>query len=444
MNDTQTDTISMLADLIARARKAGADAAEAQAVESISVSARLRLGVTEKVERSESADITLRVFLGKKLAAVSSSDRGPKALAELVERAVAMARTVPEDPFAGLAAPDEIARDLPELDLWDDFEPSSAHLLDLARRGEDAARAVPLVTNSEGAEAGWNATIAATVATNGISRTFRGTSSSIAVSAIAANAEGMERDDDWTHKVYHSDLLAPEEVGASAGRRAAHRLGSRKAPTAQMPVVFDPRVANGLIRHLVGAIGGPSIARGTSFLKDYLGKPVMARGINLIDDPHVKRGLRSHQCDSEGLPNRRRAIVEDGVLTTWLLDLRSSRQLGLKSTGHGAGNSSVSPANMWIEPGAVTPAELIGDIASGLYVTELIGMGVNGITGDYSRGAAGFRIENGELAWPVSEVTVAGNLKDMFRHLSVANDLVIRTGIDSPTLRIDGMTVAGQ
>ena len=444
MDQINTDILNLLGDLVARARKAGADAVESSAAESISSSARLRLGETEQVERSESADLTLRVFLGKRQAIVSSSDRNPKALAELVERAVAMARTVPEDPFAGLAGPDEIARTLPELDLWDDYEPNSAHLVDLALRAEDAARAVPKVTNSEGAHAAWEASHVAVVASNGVSRSFRNTGSSISVSVIASEGDGMERDDDWSHKIHHADLREAEEIGASAGRRAVHRLGSRKAPTAQMPVVYDPRASGGLLHHLAGAIGGPSIARGTSFLKESLGKVIMPSSITVTDDPHVKRGLRSRPCDGESMPNRRRAIVENGVLTTWLLDLRSSRQLGLKSTGHGSGGGSVSPSNLWIEPGAVTRQELIADIASGLYVIELIGMGVNGITGDYSRGAAGFRIENGELTYPVSEVTIAGNLKDMFRHLTAANDLEHRTGIDAPTLRIDSMTVAGQ
>lgn len=444
MDQKKADALPLLADLVARAQKAGADAVEASAAEAISLSARLRLGETEKVERSESVDLTLRVFLGKRQAVVSSSDRNPKALAELVERAVAMARTVPEDPFAGLAAPDEIARDLPELDLWDPYEPSSDHLIDQAKRAEDTARAVPKVVNSESAEAGWNSSHVAVVATNGISRSFRHTNSMISVSVIASDGDGMERDDDWSYKIYHSDLQEPEEIGASAGRRAVHRLGARKVPTAAMTVVYDPRVSSGLLHHMAGAIGGPSIARGTSFLKDSLGKLIMSRSINVIDDPHVKRGLRSQPCDNEGMPNRRRAIVENGVLTTWLLDLRSSRQLGLKSTGHGAGGSSVTPANLWIEPGAVTPGELIADISNGLYVTELIGMGVNGITGDYSRGAAGFRIENGEITYPVSEVTVASNMKHMFTHLTAANDLVFRTGIDAPTLRIDGMMVAGE
>jgi PmbA protein len=444
MSQSKSATLNLLDDLVARAKKAGADAANAVASDTTSLSIRLRLGNTEKLERSEGGDLSLRVFFGTRAATVSSSDRSPKALAELIERAVAMARIVPEDPYAGLAAPDEIARTLPELDLCDPIEPSAAQMLDLTRRAEDAARAVPKVTNSEGADAGWSSSMVATVASNGFAHELRHSGASVAVSAIASDGSGMERDDDWSAAVYLADLRVAEELGASAGRRAVHRLGGRKAPTGQVPVIYDPRVASSLLGHLSGAISGPSIARGTSFLKDLLGKKIMPRAVSVIDEPHKLRGLRSSPCDREGIPNKRCAIVENGVLTTWLLDLRSARQLKLKSTGHGGQSGGASPANLWIQPGAVTAAELIADVKRGLYVTELIGMGVNGITGDYSRGAAGFWIENGEIAWPVSEVTVAGNLKEMFAQMTVANDLVFRSGIDAPTVRIDGMTVAGE
>jgi PmbA protein len=444
MSQEHGPSLTFLDGLVARAKKAGADAAEAVSSEIITLSTRLRLGATEKLERAESSDLSLRVFVGKRGATVSTSDRSPQALAELVERAMAMARTVPEDPYAGLAEAGDIARDLPDLDLWDPTEPSAEHMLDLARRAEDSARAVPKVTNSEGAEAGWRAATYATVASNGFAHALRHSGSQIAVSAIASQGSEMERDDDWSSAVYLGDLRTPEDIGASAGRRAVHRLGSRKAPTGQVPVIYDPRVSADILRHLSGAISGPSIARGTSFLKDSLGKKIMSRGVTVTDEPHKPRGLRSSPCDGEGMPNKRRAIVDQGVLTTWFLDLRSARQLNLKSTGHGGHGGGASPANLWIEPGAVTAAELISDVKRGLYVTELIGMGVNGITGDYSRGAAGFWIENGELVWPVSEVTVASNLKTMFAHLTPGNDLTFRTGVDAPSLRIDGMTVAGK
>ncbi|HEY1723595.1 MAG TPA: metallopeptidase TldD-related protein [Magnetospirillaceae bacterium] len=444
---TQSDSLTLLNDLVSRAKKAGADAADALAVEGTSMSVAYRLGHPEKVERAEGNDLALRVFVGKRQAIVSSSDRSAKALNELLDRAMAMARTVPEDPFAGLASPDEIAQSLPDLDLFDTDEPSSERLVELARSAEDAARAVTGVTNSEGAEAGWGGARTALVASNGFAHEYRTSGGHIAVSVLAGDAGGMERDDDWSYAVHMADLREAGEIGTSAGQRAVRRLGSKKPPTAHVPVVFDPRVARSLLGHLAGAINGSSIARGTSFLKESLGKAIMPKGLSVIDDPHRQRGLRSRPCDGEGVANTRRAIVDDGVLTTWFMDLRSARQLKMKSTGHAArGTSSPpspSPSNLWIEPGALTAKQLIGEVKSGLYVTELIGQGVNGITGDYSRGAAGFWIENGELTYPVSEVTVASNLKDMLLRMTAANDLAFRTGMDTPTLRIDGMTLAG-
>ena len=284
-------------------------------------------------------------------------------------------------------------------------------------------------------------------ASNGFAGSYGGTGHGVSVAVLAGQGTAMERDYDYTSAVHAGDLGDPVAVGKRAGERAVRRLGARKVATCQVPVVYDPRIASSLLRHLLGAISGPAIARGTSFLKDKLGQRLFPAGIAVIDDPHKRRGLRSKPFDGEGLPNQRRALIEDGVLTTWLLDLASARQLGLKSTGHASrGTSSPpspSPTNLWLEPGAVTAQELIGDIKQGFYVTELMGMGVNGVTGDYSRGAAGFWIENGALAYPVSEVTVAGNLKDMFQHVIAASDLEFKTGIDAPTLRIDGMTLAG-
>ncbi len=257
----------------------------------------------------------------------------------------------------------------------------------------------------------------------------------------------MERDYDYSSAVHGSDLEDAATVGRRAGERVVKRLHARKVATCKCPVVYDPRVAGSLLRHLIGAISGPSVARGTSFLKERLGAPVFARGIAIIDDPHKKRGLRSKPFDGEGVANRRRAIVADGRLETWLLDLASARQLGLASTGHAsrgtAGPPGPSPSNLWLDRGALTPKDLMADIASGFYVAELMGMGVSGVTGDYSRGAAGFWIENGAIAYPVSELTIAGNLKDMFLNMTAANDLAFRTGIDAPTVRIEGMTVAG-
>jgi PmbA protein len=447
MNDNTGNGIDLLQDLIGRACRAGADAADAVLFEGTSLSHGRRLGKTEKLERSEGHDLGLRVFIGRQQAVVSSSDRSPKALNELVARAVEMARTVPEDPFCGIADPADIARDWPTLDMSDAEEPSAEVLIERARAAEEAALAVPGVTNSEGAEAGWGRSRVALAASNGFAGTYAGTSHGVSASVIGGEGTGMERDYDYSSAVYAADLRDPAEIGKSAGERAVKRLGAKKMPTCRCPVVFDPRVARSFISALLGAISGPSIARGTSFLKDRLGQRIFPEAITIIDDPHRRRGLRSKPFDAEGLANRRRAIIDKGVLTTWLLDLRSARQLNLKSTGHAARGTSSPPGpsatNVWIEPGAMNPQALMSDIGSGLYVTEMMGFGVNGVTGDYSRGAAGFWIDKGEIAFPVSEMTVAGNLKDMFLRLVAADDLEFKAGMDAPTLRIDDLTVAG-
>jgi PmbA protein len=441
------DALNILGDLIARARRAGADAADAVLFEGASIAHSQRLGKTEKLERSEGYDLGLRVLLGKRQAMVSSNDRSAAALGELVDRALAMAKTVPEDPYCGIADPDQIARDFPSLETCDPDEPSAETLIARARAAEEAALAVKGVTNSEGAEAGWSRATVALAASNGFAGTYGDSGHSVSASVLAGEGTGMERDYDYSSAVFASDLRDPAEIGRSAGERAVRRIGARKVATCQVPIIFDPRVSRSLIGHLVGAISGPGIARGTSFLKDKLGQRIFPEGVTIIDDPHRHRGLRSKPFDGEGIANRRRAIVEDGVLTTWLLDLRSARQLGLQTTGHASrGTSSPpspSPTNLWLEPGAASAEALIGGVERGLYVNELMGMGVSGTTGDYSRGAAGFWIENGVLTYPVTEITIAGNLKEMFLHLTAASDLEFKSGIDAPTLRIDGMTLAG-
>ena len=441
------DALDILTALIAKAKRLGADAADAVLFEGASISHARRLGKVEKLERSEGYDLGLRVFFGKRQATVSSNDRAPAALEELAERAIAMARVVPEDPYCGIAAPEELARSIPALDISDPAEPAIETLIERATAAEDAARAVKGVTNSEGAEAGWGRSKVVLVASNGFTGSYETSGQGVSVAVVAGDGTEMERDYDFSSAVYGADLEDAATVGRRAGERAVKRLKPRKVASQKVPVVFDPRVSRGLIGHLMGAISGPSIARGTSFLKDKLGQAIFAKGITVREDPHRQRGLRSKPFDGEGIANRARAIVEDGVLTTWLLDLASARQLGLKTTGHAArGTGSPpgpSPTNLWLEPGKVSPEALIADVAAGFYVTELMGMGVNGITGDYSRGAAGFWIEKGAITYPVSEVTIAGNLKDMFLHLAPASDLEFRTGFDASTVRIEGMTVAG-
>lgn len=446
-HDTAPD-LSQLASLIDSARKAGADAADAILVKSTSLSAILRLDQTERVERSESADLGLRVFVGRRMAIVSSADQRQPALDAMVERAVAMARAVPEDPYAGLAEPDDIVGQVPAIDLVDEKEPSAEVLIARARDAEQAALAVPGVTNSEAADASWGRTEISLAGSNGFAGSYARTSSSIVASMVAGEGTGMETDYDFTSAVFAEDLDDAAKVGRGAGERAVARLNARKADTARVPVVFDQRVANSLLQHLTSAISGPAIARGTSFLKDRLGERVFASGISIVDDPHRPRGLRSKPFDAEGLANQHRAFIKDGRLTSWVMDLASARQLGLRSTGNAARSTSSPPrpsiTNLYLEPGASSREDLIGAIDKGLYVTQMMGHGINMVTGDYSRGASGFWIENGELTYPVNEVTVAGNLVDMFANLVPANDLAFHYGIDSPTVRIDGMTVAGK
>jgi PmbA protein len=442
------DTSDFLSDLLARARKAGADAADALLVESSGQSATWRLGKLENVERAERCDLGLRVFVGKRQAIVSTGDLARASLERLVERALAIAQAVPEDPHAGLADPDQIARELPSLELDDRAEPDTASLARQAAVAEEAALAHPGITNSEGAEASWSRARTTLVATNGFVGASARSSHSIGASVIAAANGAMERDYEYRTKVRARDLPDPAEIGRTAAERAVARLNPRKSKSKSVPIVFAPRVAGSMVRHLASAISGPAVARGTTFLKDRLGQAVFASGVTIVDDPLRPDGLRSRAFDAEGIRAERRRLVDQGVLTTWLLDCASARQLGLSTTGHALREVSSAPApapaNAYVEPGALTPDELISDIKEGLYVIEMMGMGVNFVTGDYSRGATGFWIENGAISWPVSEVTIAGNLAQMFAQLTPASDLEFRYGIDAPTLRIDGMTVAGQ
>ena len=444
----ERNPVELLETLIARVKRAGADAADAVLVDSTHVSVACRLGELEKVERSETCDLGLRVLVGKRQAIVSSSDRSDTALAELSERALAMARTVPEDPYCGLAEPEQLAKSFPDLDIDDPNEPSTETLIDYAKRAEDEARAVKGVSNSEGGDVGWGRSHIVVAGSNGFSVDYWTSGSQIAVSVLAEDKDGgMERDYAFSSKVYFEDLTRPEDIGRLAAARAVRRLGGKKIKSARMPVIFDPRISGGLMGHLAGAINGASIARGVSFLKDCLGKQILPRGMNVIDDPHLVRGLRSKPCDGEGIANRRRMIVEDGVLQSWILDLGAARQLGLETTGHAARGASSSPSpsitNFWLEPGEKTVAQLLKDVGTGFYVTDLIGMGVNGVTGDYSKGAAGFMIEDGKFSYAVTEVTVAGNLKDMLMNVTAARDLEHRYGVDAPTLVVEGMTIAG-
>ncbi len=444
----QDEFINLLADLIKAAKKSGADNADAVLFSTASLTHGHRLGKTEGIERAESRDLGLRVLIGKRQAVASTSNLGSEALDRLVDQAVTMARNAPEDPWCGIAQATEIAGDFPDLDIADAIEPSPRSLADLAVIAEDSARAVKGITNSEGAEASWSRTTIALAASNGFAGTYGVTRHGISASVLAGEGTAMQRDYDFSSAVFAGDLDAADEIGRRAGERAIARLNPRKAETGQVPVIFDNRVSGSLLRAFAGAVSGPSIARGTSFLKDCMGQQVFATQVTIVDDPRRLRGLRSKPFDGEGVATGRRALINEGRLESWILDCASARQLSLATTGNASrgtsGPPAPSPTNLFMEPGDISAQAMIKDIGRGFLVTELMGMGVNPVTGDYSRGAAGLWIEGGAIAYPVSEVTVAGNLRDMYRNLTAADDLVFRTGTDAPSLRIDGMTVAGK
>jgi PmbA protein len=443
----QSTLIDLADRLVAAARRAGADQADAIAVRSVSLAVELRDGAVEESQRSESDDVGLRVLVGHKQAAVSTNDIKADGLDGLAERAVAMARAAPADEFAGLADPELLARTFPDLDLLDPDMPSVAMLEQRARRAEEAAMAVAGVAKSGGASASAGIGGLVLVTSHGFHGATIGSRHSIAMSAIAGSGTGMEQDYDYSSKLHAADLDAAEQIGRSAGERAVKRLNPRKVETRRVPVVFDPRISGSLIGHLASAANGSAITRKTSFLRDRLGERIFRQGIEVIDDPLRKRGQRSRPFDAEGVATRRIKLVEDGVLKSWLLDSATARELRLQTTAHAnRGVSSVpspGPSNLYLAPGTQSPEQLIADIKDGFYVTDLIGMGVNLVTGDYSRGAAGFWIENGERVYPVSEVTIAGHLREVFASLQPANDLTFRYATNAPTLRVEGLTVAG-
>lgn len=434
--------------LVEAAKRAGADAADAIAVRGVSQGVEVRDGKVEESERSEGDDVGLRVFVGKRQAVVSTSDVSGDNVARLAERAVAMAKVAPDDAYVGLADPSLLAKNFPALDLLDPKVPTVAELERRAQEAEAAGIAVKGVAKSGGASASAGIGGMVLVTSTGFHGSYLRSSHGISMMAIAGEGTGMERDYDFTSAIHASDLASPEGVGRRAGERTVARANPRKVATCKVPVVFDPRVAGSLVGHLVGAANGASIARKTSFLKDKLGAQLFDKSIRIVDDPLRVRGLRSQSFDAEGVAVKRTAIVDDGVLTTWLLDCATARELGLATTGHAHRGVSSSPSpgayNLHLEAGQLTPAELMSDIKQGFYVTDLIGSGVNGVTGDYSRGAAGFWIENGELTYAVSEVTIAGHLFDIFKSMIPANDLEFKYGVNAPTVRIEGLTIAGR
>ena len=434
--------------LVNAALKTGADAADAVAVRSMSLSVEVRDGAVEESERAEGDDLGLRVLVGHRQAVVSTNDLAGDASVALAERAVAMARAAPEDKFAGLADSALLAHDFPDLDLLDPDLPSVAELEAMAKTAEQGALTVKGVAKSGSASASAGIGGIVLVTSHWFRGAYIGSRHGISMTAIAGEGTGMERDYDYSSSLHAADLDSPEKIGRTAGERAVERLNPRKVSTRKVPVVFDPRISGSLVSHLASAANGASVARKTSFLRDKMGAKLFDDGIRIVDDPLRKRGLRSHPFDGEGVAHRRLALIDDGVLRSWLLDCSTARELGLTTTGHASrGASSVpspSPSNLHMEPGRQSPEDLIADIDDGFYVTDLIGMGVNIVTGDYSRGASGFWIENGKRTYPVSEVTIAGHLFDIFRTLTPSNDLEFRYSTNAPTLRLEGLTVAGQ
>jgi PmbA protein len=437
--------------MITLARAAGADSADAVAIEGTSVAIDVRAGVLEKADRAEGIDIGLRVFVGKQQAIVSSSDTKPDTLHMMAERAVAMANDAPEDPYAGLADPDQLTlqTDCTALDLFDPGpEPNPAALQDAAVTAEVAALDTSVISQVQSASAGYSRRNIHVSASNGFSGGYSRSSHSVSCVAIAGKGAEMERDYDYDSRIYHADLRDTAEIGRVAAQRAAERQGARKPKTGQFPVLFDERIASGLIGHLVSAINGAAITRGASWLRDAMGQQVLPAGLSLIEDPHRPRAFASRIFDTEGLPTQKRAIVEDGMLTGWTLDLRSARQLGLQSTAS-AGRSPSSPpspgvSNLALTQGDVSRADLIADMGTGLLVTSMIGATINPNTGDYSRGASGFWVENGALAYPVNECTVAGNLRDMLMRIIPANDARAHLSHVVPSLLVEGLTLAGE
>jgi PmbA protein len=442
--DAARDRASSLVEL---ARKKGADAADAAYVGERSQGVGIRLGSLEDVHRSEGEEVGLRVFVGKRSATVASSDLSKDALEILVERVLAMAREAPEDQFAGLAPEELLFRGDPaDLDLDDGGDPDPATLKDRALVAEAIARSVDGITNSGGAGASASASTFAIATSHGFSGATRATGYSNSVSVVAGEGSAMQRDYAWHSARHLADLEAPEDIGARAAERAVARVNPVSIKPGAMPVLFDPRVATTLLGHFVAAISGSAITRQASFLLDALETQLFSPGIAIHDDPLRKRGLRSRSFDGEGLPVRAMELVEDGILKTWLADSASARQLGIQPTGHAirgvSGSPGAGPANLHIAVGTRSREEMIAGIKQGILVTELIGQGVNGVTGDYSRGAAGFLITDGEIGPAVAEITIASNLRQMFATLEPATDLRFRRGIDSPTILVPEMTVA--
>ncbi len=434
--------------LVEAALKAGANAADAIVVQGRSQSVTCRLGKVEASDRSERDGAGLRVFFGKRQAIVSSNHTNDALVGELAARAVEMARVSPEDKYAGLADKSLLATSLPDLDLYDGASVSTGDLDARALEAEDAALAISGVTNSSGASAAWSSSGVSLVSSDGFEGSYARSSHSVSCSVVAGEGTDKQTDYDYSIATHLEDLRSAADIGREAGERAVRRLNPKLAETGQVPVIFDPRVSGSLVSHFASAISGSAVARQASFLRNEMDTKVFGKGVTIVDDPLRPRGPSSRPFDGEGVGAARLALVEDGMLENWLLDSATARELGLETNGHARRGVSSPPSpgasNLHMEPGNIDPADMIKSIGNGLYVTDLIGQGVNIVTGDYSRGASGFWVENGELTWPVSGITVAGNLADIFASLAPANDLEFRFSTNAPTILVERMIVAGQ
>ncbi|NVO26114.1 TldD/PmbA family protein [Donghicola sp. C2-DW-16] len=441
---------SLTQQLLEAAKRAGADSADAMAIYGSSTEIDVRQGKLEQAERSEGIDIGLRVMIGKRQANVSASDTSTATIETLAARAVAMANEAPEDPYVGLAEPHQYARDwdLDALELSDPTqEPTAAELQEDARRAEAAAMAQSGVTQVQSAGASYGARNIWIATSNGFSGGYGRTGRSLSCVAIAGEGLKMERDYDGDSRTFQSDLRSPEEIGATAGQRAVERMDARKPPTGAYPVIYDERISSGLIGHLLSAVNGSMIARGSSFLRDDLGRQVLPKALSITENALRPRLTGSRPFDGEGLPTAPRTIVEDGILMGWTLDLATGRKLGMPSTGSAGRSTGSAPSpvvsNVALTQGDKSREELIREMGTGLLVTSLIGSSINATTGDYSRGAAGFWIENGEITYAVNECTLAGNLRDMLMQMTPANDARAYLSRVVPSLLVEGLTIAG-
>ena len=435
MSDTIENSLNLLLDT---AKKLGAESASVMGGENTSINVAARLGKLENIERNESKSIGLQIIDNKRKVNLSSTNFNKDALIELVESAMSMIKSIPEDEFCGLADKEMLYRGNLDLDLVDNYIPENDLLLESSIEAEDSALSINGVTNSEGASSSYSKNKIFLATSDGFYNYKEKTNYSSSISVIAGKGTKMERDYEYQSKIHNKDLDAPKTIGEIAANRAVSRLNPKKVKSNSVPIIFDPRVSGSLLSLFTGGISGQAVARGTSFLKDKMEKNIFKKDIQIIDDPHVLRGPGSRTFDGEGVESKKIKLVENGVLKSWLLSSQSARQLNLKTTGHSSGVS-----NLYMEPGDKTNTELLSSIKEGFYVTEMMGMSFNQVTGDYSRGATGFWIEKGQKTYPVSEVTIAGNIIDMYNMLTPASDLKLITGIDAPTILIEKMMVAG-